>query len=535
MNSTASLLPDWDCLRWDNHFTDQLPADPVEENSIRQVHKACFSRVLPKQVSKPLCIAHSREVAAQLGIGESLVKSQEFAEVFSGNSILSGMDPFAMCYGGHQFGNWAGQLGDGRAINLGQVVDVNGQHQMLQLKGAGPTPYSRFADGLAVLRSSLREFLCSEAMHHLGVPTTRALSLVLTGDGVTRDMFYDGNAQIEPGAVVCRVAPSFLRLGSFQIFASRGDIETLKTLADYCLRHDFPELGPPSKEAYAALFAEVCLRTAKLMVHWMRVGFVHGVMNTDNLSLLGLTIDYGPYGWLEDYDPNWTPNTTDAQGKRYRFGNQPQIAQWNLAQFAGALLPLVDDDPDQLQPGLQLYVETFDQQWTQMMCDKLGLGTSQGDEDQQLFGDLFECLMLAETDMTIFYRRLAEVPCQEPVARVVDLLRDAYYTPDQISDEVVEKTQRWYQRYCQRVQQTGFSDSERRQRMNQVNPLYVLRNYLAQQAIDRSAEGDHSAVMELLEVLRNPYQFQEGKDKFAGKRPEWARHRPGCSMLSCSS
>lgn len=533
--SKREWIDAWKTLQFDNRFTRELPADPDESNSTRQVHAACYSRVLPKQVSGPTLVAHSREVAEQLGISPELVQSQQFVDAFAGNAVHPSMDPFAMCYGGHQFGNWAGQLGDGRAINLGEVIDRDGSHQTLQLKGAGPTPYSRFADGLAVLRSSVREFLCSEAMHHLGVPTTRALSLVLTGDSVTRDMFYDGNPKQEPGAIVSRVAPSFVRLGSFQIFASRDDESTLRKLAEFTIRNDFPHLGEPSPDVYAAFFAEVCQRTAELMVHWMRVGFVHGVMNTDNLSVLGLTIDYGPYGWLEDYDPGWTPNTTDAQGRRYRYGSQPQIAQWNLAQFAGALLPLVDHDVDALQAGLRLYVDTFDDGWHTMMSAKLGLDQFRGDEDVQLFTDLFDVLQLAETDMTLFYRRLADVPCESKTESVCERLADAYYQPEQIDDAVRDATTDWFSRYRERILQSAMPDAKRRERMNRINPLYVLRNYLAQLAIDRSEQGDHAGVTELLDVLRQPYQEQPGRENYAEKRPEWARHRAGCSMLSCSS
>ena len=228
------------------------------------------------------------------------------------------------------------------------------------MKGAGLTPYSRTADGRAVLRSSVREFLCSEAMHHLGVPTTRALSLVGTGDQVVRDMFYDGNARPEPGAIVCRVAPSFIRFGNFELPASRQDTVVLEKLVDFTIARDFPELADAGDiaERRRLWFAEVCARTARMIVHWMRVGFVHGVMNTDNMSILGLTIDYGPYGWIDNFDPDWTPNTTDAQGRRYRFGQQPQIAYWNLSRLANALVPLFPG-VEPLQAGLQRYVDVY--------------------------------------------------------------------------------------------------------------------------------------------------------------------------------
>jgi len=288
-------------MTFDNRFVRELPADPETANNRRQVVGACYSRVLPTKVARPQMVAYSKEVAQQLDLTSEGCETDYFIQVFTGNRLSAGMDSYATCYGGHQFGNWAGQLGDGRAINLGEVVNRQGERWALQLKGAGPTPYSRTADGLAVLRSSVREFLCSEAMHHLGVPTTRALSLTLTGEQVVRDMFYNGNPKAEPGAVVCRVAPSFIRFGSFEIFTARGDVDLLRKLVDYTILTDFPHLGEPSPAVYLTWFEEVCRRTAEMIVHWQRVGFVHGVMNTDNMSILGLTIDYGPYQPVEKW------------------------------------------------------------------------------------------------------------------------------------------------------------------------------------------------------------------------------------------
>jgi uncharacterized protein YdiU (UPF0061 family) len=334
-------------LKFDNQFIQQLPADPELKNFRRQVTGACYSYVSPTQVTAPTVVAYAKEVAEELGLSEIDCQSERFANVFVGNEVVDGMQPYAMCYGGHQFGHWAGQLGDGRAINLGEVINTQNQRWALQLKGSGLTPYSRSADGLAVLRSSVREFLCSEAMYHLGVPTTRALSLTLTGEQVVRDMFYDGRPQAERGAVVCRVAPSFTRFGNFQILTSRGEIDLLRQLLDYTISTDFAYLlkdnHPLDKKLYAQWFEEVCRLTAEMMVHWQRVGFVHGVMNTDNMSIIGETIDYGPYGWIDNFDPNWTPNTTDVQNKRYRFGTQAEIAQWNLFQLANALYPLIEE------------------------------------------------------------------------------------------------------------------------------------------------------------------------------------------------
>ena len=536
-----------DQLQFDNRFTRGLPADPETANTRRQVFEACYSRVKPTPVAKPQLIGWSDEVAALLDLDAAAFQTEQFAEVFGGNQVLPNMDPFAMCYGGHQFGNWAGQLGDGRAINLGEVRNNCGEHWTLQLKGAGPTPYSRTADGLAVLRSSLREFLCSEAMHHLGVPTTRALSLVLTGEQVLRDMFYDGNPKHEPGAVVCRVAPSFTRFGNFQIFAARQDEPNLRRLVDFTIRNDFPELLPDrpgddqpiANEVINAWFEEVCRRTAVMIVHWMRVGFVHGVMNTDNMSILGLTIDYGPYGWLEDYDPNWTPNTTDAGGRRYRFGNQPGIAHWNLFQLANAIVQLTKE-PEPLEAALESYIDRYESGAREMMATKLGLNELTGESDDELKKELWAILQLVETDMTIFYRQLATVPTAESDQtdlEVIAPLIDAYYDPSALKADAenLARVANWVRTYQARVRQDGTSDQQRQERMNCVNPKYVLRNYIAQLAIDKSEAGDHAMIQELLEVLRHPYDEQPGAEQFAEKRPEWARERAGCSMLSCSS
>lgn len=521
-----------DDLNFDNRFVARLPGDPVAGNHRRQVAGACYSRVLPQAVGAAELVAVADEVAALLDLDAESCRSPRFAEVFAGNEVLDGMDPYAMCYGGHQFGNWAGQLGDGRAINLGEVVNHDGERWVLQLKGAGPTPYSRTADGLAVLRSSVREFLCSEAMHHLGVPTTRALSLVRTGEDVVRDMFYDGRPRAEPGAVVCRVAPSFVRFGNFQLFAARGETAVLQQLADYTIETDFPHLGKPGKQVYVAWLAEVCRRTARMIVEWMRVGFVHGVMNTDNMSILGLTIDYGPYGWLENYDPDWTPNTTDAHGKRYRYGHQPQIALWNLVQFANAIYPLVEETTP-LEEALAEFGRVYEAEWQAMMGRKLGIGVLSGEDDVRLVTDLFDLLSAVETDMTLFYRRLANL--QEQVVAPLACFADAYYVPEQLTADYTARLAAWCARYCARVGATAQSPAARKASMNAVNPKYVLRNYLAQLAIDDAEAGDYGLVNELLEVLRRPYDEQPAYERHAAKRPDWARERAGCSMLSCSS
>ena len=532
-------LQSLDVLEFRGRFVAGLPADSEAANFRRQVRGAAFSRVLPTPVIAPRLLAWSDDLAATLGVTAG--SEETAAAVLSGNRLLRGMDPFAMCYGGHQFGNWAGQLGDGRAINLGEMQGPDGRWWMWQLKGAGPTPYSRTADGLAVLRSSVREYLCSEAMHFLGVPTTRALSLTGTGELVTRDMFYDGNPRREPGAVVCRVAPTFLRFGNFQLPAARRDIELLRQLVDYCLRADFGITAAPTDELREAWFRDICVRTADLLVHWMRVGFVHGVMNTDNMSVLGLTIDYGPYGWLENFDPEWTPNTTDAAGRRYCFGQQPQIALWNLLQFANALVPLFPDTKP-LQSGIDAYSERFNFACREMMAAKIGI-REPNETVLQLADDLPELLQQAETDMTIFYRRLAAAPLH-PAAEdlsvsewqeVLSCMEDSWYQPESVGPEVRASLQSWLRRYRAVLVACQVTEPDRRELMNRTNPKFVLRNYLAQMAIDRAEQGDVSLIHELQQVLQYPYDEQSGKEHLAAKRPEWARHRAGCSMLSCSS
>lgn len=525
-----------DHLQFDNCFVQQLPADKTLGHHSRQVEQACYSKVIPTPVNKPQLIAYAQEVASIFDLSEADCHSDYFTQVFSGNQLATGMQPYAMCYGGHQFGHWAGQLGDGRVINLGEVRNQKGERWAMQLKGAGLTPYSRTADGLAVLRSSLREFLCSEAMYHLGVPTTRALSLITTGEQVVRDMFYNGNPQLEKGAIVCRVAPSFIRFGSFEIHAARQNIALLRELVDYTIRTDFSHLGKPSVETYQNWFNEICCKTAKMIVHWQRVGFVHGVMNTDNMSILGLTIDYGPYGWLDDYNPDWTPNTTDKEQRRYRFGNQPQIAAWNLNQLANAIYPLIGQ-VEPLQNALNFYSKTFVESYQNMLNEKLGLCVFKPATDKKLQDDLAKILLLTETDMTIFYRQLANISTAIKLsdAQLIAILREAYYQPEQLTTTIKTQIIAWLRLYIARVQADKSDDKQRKQAMNAVNPKYVLRNYLAQLAIDKAEQDDNSMLNELLEVLRHPYDEQPEYQVWAEKRPDWARAKAGCSMLSCSS
>ena len=519
-------------LQLNNKFSTELPSDTNETNATRQVLNAAFSYVTPRIPSNPKLLHASEEVAELIGISREETLSEEFLAVFSGKKVLPNSRPYAMAYAGHQFGNWAGQLGDGRAIVLGEIENSN-QNWMLQLKGAGSTPYSRRADGLAVLRSSIREHLCSEAMFHLGVPTTRSLSLILTGDEVLRDMMYDGNADYEKGAVVCRVAPTFIRFGSFELFSAQSDIENLKKLADFTIKYYYPKIQIEGKVKYIEFFKQVANKTREMIVHWQRVGFVHGVMNTDNMSILGVTIDYGPYGWLEDFNPNWTPNTTDSQHHRYAFGNQPEIAQWNLYQLANALYALIEDATD-LEKILNDFKILYDKEYLEMMKSKLGLEKT-NKSDAASISELENLLQLSETDMTIFFRELSRVKKEYSPGCGIAIIDDAFYKPEEVKKTILKSWEKWFTKYIDRLKLEDASDEIRKEKMDAVNPKYVLRNYMAQIAIEAANSDDYSIIDELHQLLKKPYSEQPEFEKWYAKRPDWARVKVGCSMLSCSS
>ncbi|KAF4350064.1 hypothetical protein G4B88_004676 [Cannabis sativa] len=520
-------------LNWDQSFVRELPGDPRTDSFPREVLHACYTKVSPSvQVDKPQLVAWSESVAELLDLDSKDV-------------------PYAQCYGGHQFGMWAGQLGDGRAITLGEVINSKSQRWELQLKGAGKTPYSRFADGFAVLRSSIREFLCSEAMHSLGIPTTRALCLVTTGKFVVRDMFYDGNPKEEPGAIVCRVAPSFLRFGSYQIHASREkeDLEIVRILADYAIKHHFPHIENMdtseslsfstgdedhsvvdlTSNKYAAWAVEVAERTASLVAKWQGVGFTHGVLNTDNMSILGLTIDYGPFGFLDAFDPSYTPNTTDLPGRRYCFANQPDIGLWNVAQFATTLSSAELINDTEANYAMERYGTKFMDEYQAIMTRKLGLPKY----NKQLISKLLNNMAVDKVDYTNFFRLLSNIkadvniPEEELLVPLKAVLLD-------IGKERKEAWTAWVKTYIEELASSGISDEERKASMNAVNPKYVLRNYLCQSAIDAAEQGDFEEVRRLLKVMERPYDDQPGMEKYARLPPAWA-YRPGVCMLSCSS
>ncbi|KAJ0260862.1 hypothetical protein HA466_0040990 [Hirschfeldia incana] len=526
-------------FNWDHSFVKELPGDPRTDVISRKVFHACYSKVSPSvQVDDPQLVSWSDSVAELLDLDPKEFERPDFPLLLSGAKPLPGAMPYAQCYGGHQFGRWAGQLGDGRAITLGEVLNSKGERWELQLKGAGRTPYSRFSDGLAVLRSSIREFLCSEAMHCLGIPTTRALCLLTTGQGVIRDMFYDGNPKEEPGAIVCRVSQSFLRFGSYQIHASRGkeDLEIVGKLADYAIRHHFPHIEKSmnisdTSNKYAAWVVEVAERTATLFAKWQGVGFTHGVLNTDNMSILGQTIDYGPFGFLDAFDPSYTPNTTDLPGRRYCFANQPDIGLWNIAQFAEALAAAQLISEKEADHAMERYGDKFMEEYEAIMTKKLGLSKY----NKEMISELLNNMAVDKVDYTNFFRLLSNVEAN-PNTPDDELLKPLKAALLDIGKERKEAWIKWVRGYIHEVSGSDAtsSDEERKGRMDSVNPKYILRNYLCQSAIDVAEQGDFSEVNNLLRLMKRPYEEQPGMEKYAGLPPAWA-YRPGVCMLSCSS
>ncbi|HEY6510629.1 MAG TPA: YdiU family protein [Burkholderiaceae bacterium] len=459
-------------------------------------------------------VARNDVLAAELGLTDWL-RSERALQVLSGNLAAGDGASLASVYSGHQFGVWAGQLGDGRALLLGEVDSPIGA-QEIQLKGSGLTPYSRMGDGRAVLRSSIREFLCSEAMHHLGIPTTRALAVIGSPAPVIRET-------VETAAVVTRVAPSFLRFGHFEHFAHTAtDVAALRKLIDAVIDRFHPEC----RDAPVPLLAwleEVARRTARLMAQWQAVGFCHGVMNTDNLSILGLTIDYGPFGFLDGFDPMHICNHSDHQG-RYAYARQPGVAWWNLHALARALLPALDGEGEQNARALGEAIEPFKAEFGASMQGllraKLGLASEDGG-DTALIDDLLRLMAAERTDYTITMRRLGGFSTAADADNAA--LRDLFI--DRAAFDA------WAGRYAQRLRAEHSIDAERRQRMNAVNPKFVLRNHLAEQAIRRAQEGDFSETQRLLGVLQRPYDEQPEHEADAGFAPDWAQ----ALQVSCSS
>ncbi len=499
-------------------FIDRLEHTYFER--FKEQEDSHFSPVMASRLLDPVVVSSNKLLAEELGIDPDNLDSPEMLEVMSGNFMTANIKPIALVYSGHQFGVWAGQLGDGRAMTLGElpVVDaVTSSTELLdselldselwdiQLKGAGPTPYSRFADGRAVLRSSIREYLCSEAMHGLGIATTRALSLVDSKTAVYRE-------EVESGATVCRVARSHIRFGSFEHFHYRNQPESVRALADYVVQRHFPQ-WVEDQDRYLKLFKNTVFKTARMIAQWQSVGFNHGVMNTDNMSILGDTLDFGPFGFLDNYDPEFICNHSDTNG-RYSFKNQPSVGLWNLNALATSLTSLLSSD--ELIDVLKEYEPEFLNQFRAIMASKLGLEKYRAD-DELLSNELLDLMHINNVDYTILFRSLCDFTETNQAVR------------DQFIDR--EGFDQWAVKYLARLGQQDLSDAQRRDNMRAVNPKYMLRNYMAQAAIEKAQAGDYSEVNLLLKVLQSPCDEHPEAQQYAGLPPDWAEK----ISVSCSS
>jgi uncharacterized protein YdiU (UPF0061 family) len=484
-------------------------ADLPFDNSYARLPDVFHQRIEPTPVPDPYLVAFNPAAARLIDLDPAEANNPDFVQYFAGNKRLPGSEPVAMKYAGHQFGTYVPQLGDGRAILLGEVRNAAGDRWDLHLKGAGKTAFSRFGDGRAVLRSSIREYLCCEAMHALGIPTTRALCVI----GTDLEVYREG---VETGALIVRMAPSHVRFGSFEVFAHRGQTHEVKVLADYVIERDYPHLRD-ADDKYVAFLREVVARTARLVAKWQAVGFAHGVLNTDNMSIVGLTLDYGPYGFMEEFDPAFVCNHSDETG-RYAFDQQPRIGYWNLAALAQALLSLMEID--HAKAALNTYADEFNTHMHELMTTKLGLTTHQ-EGDPALWTGLLDMLARSRADYTTFFRRLGTFST----------------SPGESNDQLralvggANDFDAWAERYRERLQAEGSLDRERQARMDRVNPKYVLRNYLAQIAIDKAHQKDFSEVDRLRGVLQAPFDEQPEMEHYAQLAPAWARHL----TVSCSS
>ena len=481
-------------------------------NTYARLPEDFHSRLAPTPFSQPpYLVSFNAAAAALIDLDPNEAARPEFTDYFSGGRLLPGSDPLAMLYSGHQFGHYVPRLGDGRAILLGEVRNLQGEKWDLHLKGAGQTPYSRDGDGRAVLRSTIREYLCGEAMHGLGIPTTRGLCIVGSDEEVLRE---EG---VETGAMLVRLAPSHVRFGSFEVFYYRELYDQLARLADYVIAGHFPHLADAG-DRYARFLTEVVVRTAHLMAKWQAVGFAHGVMNTDNMSILGVTLDYGPFGFLDDYNPGFICNHSD-HGGRYAFHRQPDIGLWNLHALAQALLPLMTEE--QAREALAAYEPALVAHYTDLMRQKLGIEEWRP-EDGELLTGLLAIMQANQVDYTNAFRALGDV--QSDPASASELLRDLFL--DRTAFDA------WAVRYRERLRSEGSRDAERKQRMARVNPKYVLRNYLVQVAIAQATEKrDFAEIDRLLDLLRDPFAERPDMEQYAAPPPDWGRR----IVVSCSS
>jgi uncharacterized protein YdiU (UPF0061 family) len=482
-------------------------------NSFARLPEHFYQRLQVTPLQGAHLAAFNQQAAKLLDLHPDEAGRDDLHALFNGEKALPGSEPLAAIYAGHQFGQFVPQLGDGRAILLGEVTNQAGERWELQLKGAGITPYSRRGDGRAVLRSTIREYLCSEAMHGLGIPTTRALLMTGSDEEVYRE-------QIESGAMLLRMAPSHVRFGSFELFYYRRQFEPIRQLADYVITHHYPELQQHPNR-YLELFRQVTLRTAELLSQWQQVGFAHGVMNTDNMSILGLTLDYGPFGFVDRYDPGYICNHSDHYG-RYAFDQQPNIGGWNLSRLGQALLPVLEGEPGEAAAAANAILEEYDphlqRHYRQGMLRKLGLQEERG-ADGALINDLLQLLADNGVDYTRFFRALCDFDEQAEKSP----LRDEFLNREAFDD--------WASRYRERLIAEDSQQEQRQQAMKRINPKYILRNYLAQQAIDKAEAGDYSEIERLHSLLQRPYDEQPENEHYAVAPPDWSQELE----ISCSS
>ncbi|XP_010561168.1 PREDICTED: selenoprotein O-like, partial [Haliaeetus leucocephalus] len=509
---------------------DTFPVDATQENYVRNVRNCIFSVVYPTPFKSGVrLVAVSKEVLENiLDLDISVKGTSDFLQFVSGGKVILGSVPLAHRYGGHQFGSWAGQLGDGRAHLIGVYTNRHGERWELQLKGSGKTPYSRNGDGRAVLRSSVREFLCSEAMHYLGIPTSRAASLVVSDDDVWRDQFYNGNIKKERGAIVLRLAKSWFRIGSLEILAHSGELDLQRRLLDFIIQEHFPSIAMNDSNRYLEFFSTVVSETANLIALWMSVGFAHGVCNTDNFSLLSITIDYGPFGFMESYDPNFVPNTSDDE-RRYKIGNQANVGLFNLSKLLQALKPLLDPRQKQLASQiLEGYGEHYYIRFTELFKTKLGL-LGENEDDNYLIAFLLQLMEDTKADFTMTFRQLSEIT--EDQLKELHIPEEFWALQDLGKHKLFSE---WVTMYLLRLNRNkGDSDAKRRTRMTTVNPRYILRNWMAESAVQKANLNDFSEVQLLQQILQHPFQRQQAAEKagYSLRPPAWAKDL----KVSCSS
>ncbi|KAM3593455.1 uncharacterized protein V6R79_013326 [Siganus canaliculatus] len=528
--SVSNLIQDLDQFSVScQKLLEAFPVDEADGNFVRTVKNCIFSKSIPTPLKGPLRLAAvSKNVIEEiLNLDMAVTKSDEFLQYASGGRLIPGSVPLAHRYGGHQFGYWAGQLGDGRAHSLGQLTNRNGEVWELQLKGSGKTPYSRSGDGRAVIRSSVREFLCSEAMHFLGVPTSRAASLIVSDEPVIRDQFYNGNVKTERGAVVLRLAKSWFRIGSLEILTQNGENDLLRKLLDFVIDEHFSSIKSDDPDKYLVFYSTVVNETAHLIAQWMSVGFAHGVCNTDNFSLLSITIDYGPFGFMEAYNPNFVPNTSDDEG-RYSIGAQANVGFFNLVKLLTALVPVLSEKQQkEAKMVLKGYVDIYQMRIHELFKAKLGL-LDEHEDDSYLIAFLLKMMEDTQSDFTMTFRQLSEASAQK--------LHNSNFTQlwalgDLSSHELFSD---WLRMYLQRLSRHQHdSDADRQRRMKNVNPRYVLRNWMAESAIQKAEMNDFSEVELLYHTLSSPFITQEAAEEagYAARPPLWAKRL----KVSCSS